>query len=189
MTPVRLSIEWRSDPPIVDMNTLTIWELRPLPDDEFTMALAHGFDKAGDPGFNLHWAGVDLPLSSVYDLTFMSNDLITLGSWLCWPKGTRDFSLAVQGFEMGAVATLVNSAVEIRANWTAAYRTPIADLASHVSVERTAISREVVGVLHQLEQMLLTENLVYLPLSWACRYLAISEARERENDDVPSMAT
>jgi len=181
MTPLSLSISWHDDPPIVDMSALPIWELCSLPHDGFTEAVASGFERAGDPDFKLHWAGVDLPLSSMSDLTYMSNDLIDLGRWLCWPSGTQDFALAVQGFEMKAVASIINSTVEIRANWTAAYRTPVASLANQVSVERTAISQEVGRLLRQIEQMLLVEKLVYVPLSWVCRYLPISEGGTHQN--------
>jgi hypothetical protein len=188
MTPVRLSVEWHDEPPIVDKSILPIWELRPLPHDEFTEALASGFQKAGDPKFNLHWSGVDLPLSSENDLAYMADDLIDFGRWLCWPRGSHDFSLAVQGFEMVAVATISDSAVDFRAEWGAAYRTPVTSLANQVSVERTALSREVGTILRQIEQMLLTEKLVYVPLSWVCRYLAISEDREDENEGAPRKA-
>ena len=108
----------------------------------------------------------------------MADDLINFGRWLCWPKGSQKFALAVQGFEMVAVATMADSTVDISAKWRAAYRTPVASLADRVSVSWPAIAGEVGVLLRQIEQMLLTEKLVYAPLSLVCRYLAALEAGE-----------
>jgi len=183
MTTIGLSVKWRGDAPIADISTLPIWELCPLAHEDFTDALANGFEKAGDPEFNLHWSGTKLSLSSVSDLTYMANDLIDFGRWLCWPIGSQSFALAVQGFEMRAVATDINSVVNISADWKAAYRTPVASLANRVSVGRSAISRDIGVLLRQLEQMLLADKLVYVPLSWVCRYIPLSEAGESEKEE------
>jgi hypothetical protein len=164
-------MDWQGALPAVDPSEVNFWQLRSLEHDEFSSALADGFEKAGDPPFVLHWAGIDLPLSSVYDLTSMADGFVDLGKWLCWPKGEQVFFLCEQGFDMKGTASLAGSTVEIKAEWTEAYRTPISSLADCVMIDRADLMREVGTLLRQLEVMLLAENQVYVPLSWVCRNL------------------